>query len=166
MGSIFKRAAREIGKVGVAVVALAVVGVGAAVFQSLPSALEPVATDNGWGGESLAAIAEGQSAFSIIGVANACGLGASSCFKCHNGTRAAAPNEDAAAAPWHAEHRSVNNSCAGCHNGNPRIIRKEMAHNKLIGKPQNHPTESCAGCHAEDAGEKVARYVSVMGGGN
>jgi hypothetical protein len=135
------------------------------VFESTTATVERNAAAEGWGGESLAAVQGDVSRFSIIGVANACGLGASSCFKCHNGTRAAAPNEDAATAPWHADHRTVNNSCAGCHNGNPRIIRKEMAHNKLIGDPRGQPKEGCTGCHATDTDEKLARYSSVTGGG-
>lgn len=160
---------RALRNTSLAVLTLAIVGVGVAVVESLPtSTAHEAAIDSrgdGWGAESLAEVHEGISGFSLIGVANACGLGASSCFKCHNGSRADAPKEDPATAPWHAEHRTVNNSCAGCHNGNPRIIRKEMAHNKLIANPREHIDQSCASCHSADAETKLTRYLSVMGGG-
>jgi hypothetical protein len=82
----------------------------------------------------------------IIRPANACGLGASSCFKCHNGKRAAAPAKQ----PWHTQHTSVNHSCVGCHGGNPRIIRKEMSHQGLIADPRSKPEQGCKGCHQGD----------------
>jgi hypothetical protein len=165
MEAFIKRLGRRLRNASFAVVTLTVVAVGAAVLESLPTSVADGSGKEGWGAESLAAVHEGVSGFSLISVANACGLGASSCFKCHNGTRADAPNEDPATAPWHAEHRTVNNSCAGCHNGNPRIIRKEMAHNKLIANPRQHTEQSCASCHSADADTKVTRYLSVMGGG-
>lgn len=163
MGALIKRVARRLRNAGLAFLSLCVIGVGVAVFESVPRSMAGLEPETGWGAESLAEAHEGVSGFSIIGVANACGLGASSCFKCHNGSRADAPNEDPATAPWHAEHRTVNNSCAGCHNGNPRIIRKEMAHNKLIANPRMQPAESCASCHSGDAESKLTRYLSVMG---
>ncbi|MGE0080604.1 MAG: hypothetical protein AB7U81_04850 [Thiohalomonadaceae bacterium] len=163
MGALIKRLARGLRNAGLTVLFLAMAGVGLAVFQSMPQTVDSRAGSDGWGAESLAEVHERVSGFSIIGIANACGLGASSCFKCHNGTRAAAPNEDSATAPWHAEHRTVNNSCAGCHSGNPRIIRKEMAHNKLIANPRTTPAESCASCHASEVEPKMARYLNVMG---
>ncbi len=69
---------------------------------------------------------------SPIALANACGMGASSCFKCHNGTRAAAPKSDKATDPWHPDHKTVNDSCVGCHNGNARLMKEEMAHAKML----------------------------------
>jgi hypothetical protein len=165
----FKCLGRTLRNTSLAVLALAIVGVGAAVVESLPtSTSHDAAVDSradGWGVESLAEVHEGVSGFSLIGVANACGLGASSCFKCHNGSRADAPNEDPATAPWHAEHRTVNNSCSGCHNGNPRIIRKEMSHKNLISDPRLDTEKSCVSCHSADADQKVTRYLSVVGGG-
>ncbi|MFO1298462.1 MAG: hypothetical protein U1F25_19675 [Rubrivivax sp.] len=44
-----------------------------------------------WGGEAAAADSEDPLHWLPMAPANACGLGASSCFKCHNGKRAAAP---------------------------------------------------------------------------
>lgn len=82
----------------------------------------------------------------LIRPANACGLGASSCFRCHNGKRALAPAKQ----PWHRQHTSVNHSCVGCHAGNPRIIRKEMSHRRLISDPRSKPEASCKGCHQGD----------------
>ncbi len=69
-----------------------------------------VTTNTGWGSESLVELQTGLEKISPIALANACGMGASSCFKCHNGKRAAAANMDAAKAPWHADHKKVNNS--------------------------------------------------------
>lgn len=111
---------------------------------------------NGWGGE--AALAEGTSHLSLISLANACGLGASSCFKCHNGKRATAPNMDPKKAPWHAQHRKVNNSCVGCHKGNPRIMKEDMAHSKMIAKPRDNSADSCASCHTGDLAKVQGAY--------
>lgn len=157
MGVLMKRTARALRNVTLGIAILTVAGVGLALFQSTPRTPDA----NGWGAESLAETQERVSGFSIIGVANACGLGASSCFKCHNGTRAAAPKEDPATAPWHVDHRKVNHSCAGCHKGNPRIIRKELAHEKLITNPRTTPAESCASCHTDNVEPQLARYLSV-----
>lgn len=114
----------------------------------------------GWGGEATAALAQHASALSPIGLANACGLGASSCFKCHNGKRAAAPNADPAKAPWHAQHSKVDNSCAGCHRGNPRVMKEEVAHTKMVAKPRDDSAGTCAGCHTSDLAKVKTAYVS------
>jgi nitrate/TMAO reductase-like tetraheme cytochrome c subunit len=113
---------------------------------------------SGWGGETAVALAEGASNLSPISLANACGLGASSCFKCHNGKRAAAPNMDLKKSPWHAQHSKVNNSCVGCHKGNPRIMKEEMAHAKMIAKPRDNSADSCASCHSGDLAKVQGAY--------
>ena len=91
----------------------------------------------GWGAEALAEVRDAMRAVSPIAEANACGMGASSCFKCHNGTRAKAPSEG----KWHTDHKSVDNSCVGCHKGNPRLIKKELAHADMVGDPRPKAAE-------------------------
>ena len=110
---------------------------------------EPVAAEAeaGWGHEVLQPVADGRAdRFSPLGVANACGLGASSCFKCHNGVRAAAPNSDAAKGPWHRDHAKVNYSCVGCHQGNPRLLKQDLAHARLVANPLQSDA-ACTACH-------------------
>jgi len=104
------------------------------------------ATATGWGQEALQARTPD---WSPIPVANACGLGASSCFKCHNGQRAAAPKMDKEGGLWHAQHAHVNDDCVGCHAGNPRIIKKELAHAALVADPRTQPAR-CAACHKSE----------------
>jgi hypothetical protein len=118
---------------------------------------------SGWGNEVFDAIHDTGLIQGVIKPANACGLGASSCFRCHNGRRAPEPAADQATAPWHVDHARVNNSCAGCHNGNPRLMREEMAHKDMLADPRNTPAESCASCH-RDASELeglLDRYLKV-----
>ena len=111
----------------------------------------PVAGGSGWGDEVQHAIA----ALSPIQLANACGLGASSCFKCHNDKRAALP---VMKNPWHDDHRKSNYSCAGCHKGNPRLLKKRLAHRELIADPRLAPRR-CKVCHLSDEPSGlVARY--------
>jgi hypothetical protein len=81
---------------------------------------EPVPS---WGGEALNAVYRGIAESSPIQLANACGSGASSCFKCHDGKRASAPKYDEQTSPWHLNHKTVEHSCVGCHK-NERIVRK------------------------------------------
>lgn len=120
----------------------------------------------GWGSEVLQAIYENGVLQSPIRLANACGLGASSCFKCHNGSRAEKPKMDPATSPWHAQHATVNNSCAGCHQGNPRIIKKEVAHANLVADPRAASVELCAACHSGgNAADLLKTYQSITGGG-
>ncbi|MCW9059779.1 MAG: hypothetical protein OQL11_13000 [Gammaproteobacteria bacterium] len=109
---------------------------------------------HGWGNEFLADVHEHVLAGLPIQVANACGLGASSCFRCHNGKRAEEPGMDPDQDPWHVQHKSVNNSCAGCHQGNPRLMKQDIAHAGLIGDPRQQPATSCFSCHtgADDQG--------------
>jgi len=117
----------------------------------------------GWGAEAVSALADSASKVSPIPLANACGLGASSCFKCHNGTRAKAPDMDAKKSPWHAQHSKVNNSCAGCHKGNPRIMKEDIAHAKMVARPRDDSAGSCAGCHASDLSKVQGAYAATAG---
>lgn len=113
-----------------------------------------------WGEESRHALQDGLQKISPITLANACGLGASSCFKCHNGKRAAEPNMDEAKSPWHAQHRKANNSCVGCHKGNPRIMVKESAHTGLV-KSARSGAENCGDCHKADYAKIESAYKAV-----
>ncbi len=117
----------------------------------------------GWGAEAVSALTEGASKVSPIPLANACGLGASSCFKCHNGTRAKAPDMDAKKSPWHVQHSKVNNSCAGCHKGNPRVMKEDIAHTKMVARPRDDAAGSCAGCHASDLSKVQGAYAATAG---
>ncbi len=116
---------------------------------------------SGWGDEAASAVQQGLQSISPIALANACGLGASSCFKCHNGKRAAEPSTDPVKGPWHAHHRKVNNSCVGCHKGNPRIMVKETSHADLVKSPRS--AEACAGCHKTDLAKIEGAYKSNRG---
>lgn len=104
------------------------------------------APGGGWGSEALHAAGEQAFSMSPLAAANACGLGASSCFKCHNGSRAPAPKSDKKAHPWHPDHKTVNDSCVGCHGGNARIIKKEIAHGSLVKDPRGS-IGACTTCH-------------------
>ncbi len=111
-----------------------------------------------WGSEALEIIHTQAQQLSPIALANACGLGASSCFRCHNDKRAKAPNYSPVDAPWHAQHKSVNYSCTGCHQGNPRILKQEIAHKNLIVNAAAAPEKTCATCHSAD---EVTRLLPV-----
>ncbi len=114
--------------------------------QQYPAA--PVGSaGSGWGQEAIGDLREYAAALSPIASANACGMGASSCFKCHNGTRAAAPKMDPKTGPWHLDHKSVNGSCVGCHKGNQRLIKKELAHEGMIKDSRLKVAEACDVCH-------------------
>jgi hypothetical protein len=118
-------------------------------------AAEPRAQARGWGAEAIADVRDAMRAVSPIAEANACGMGASSCFKCHNGQRAAAPSQE----KWHTDHKSVDNSCVGCHKGNPRLIKKELAHSQMVKDPRPNPAEMCASCHKTgNAADLVKAY--------
>ncbi len=109
----------------------------------------------GWGAEAVADLRDALRAVSPIAEANACGMGASSCFKCHNGTRAAAPST----AKWHTDHKSVDNSCVGCHKGNARLIKKELAHTAMVKDPRPQVDALCGACHKSgDAAKLAATY--------
>ena len=105
----------------------------------------PVAEDGSWSSEVLAGIHEKVIVTSPIPIANACGLGASSCFKCHNGKRAA----KASAESWHTQHAKVNHSCVGCHKGNERLMLQTMAHKDLVPDPRIKSKETCEECHTD-----------------
>lgn len=105
------------------------------------------AETHAWGDEVLASIHEHVVTGLPIRVANACGLGASSCFRCHNGKRAEEPANDPVKDPWHVQHKTVNNSCAGCHQGNPRLMKQDIAHTGLIANPRLQPATTCFSCH-------------------
>jgi len=166
MGRRFQRIMRSLRRTVVGVTAFGLVATGLAVFESsLPTSVADREQTDGWGSESLAEVHKKVEGFSLIGVANACGLGASSCFKCHNGSRADKPESDPEKAPWHPQHAKVNHSCAGCHNGNERIIRKRMAHRELIANPVTAPEQSCANCHSGgETKEYVQRYLTAQSG--
>ena len=118
-----------------------------------------------WGSEVLVAVREEAFAIAPFAVANACGIGASSCFKCHNGTRAVAPKMDKKASPWHTDHKTVNDSCVGCHGGNARLIKKEIAHTNLTKDPKVKG-EQCANCHKSgNAPELLKAYQVAAAGG-
>jgi hypothetical protein len=121
-------------------------------------AQQSVVANDGWGSEALEIIHDQARELSPIAFANACGLGASSCFRCHNDKRAKAPNYSPVDAPWHAQHKSVNYSCTGCHQGNPRILKQEIAHKNLIVNAASQPEKTCATCHS---GEESTRLLSV-----
>ncbi len=118
-----------------------------------------------WGSEALSVAREQAFELAPFAVANACGIGASSCFKCHNGTRAAAPKTDRKAAPWHPDHKTVNDSCVGCHGGNARLIKKEIAHTNLVKDPRAK-AEQCSICHKSgDSATLLKSYQVVAAGG-
>jgi len=99
-----------------------------------------------WGGEALKAVYRGVANSSPIRLANACGSGASSCYKCHDGRHATAVNYEKKTGPWHLQHKTVEHSCVGCHKGNERIIKKEIAHVGMIADPRTK-SEVCTSCH-------------------
>lgn len=115
-----------------------------------------------WGEEALQA-SGGALLDHIVRPANACGMGASSCFKCHNGKRAAKPNDNPEEAPWHIQHTKVNNSCVGCHNGNPRLMREKMAHQNLLANPRSDARQACATCHSGDDVEALLKIYESVG---
>lgn len=127
-----------------------------------PTEVTPVA-GNGWGSESLASLQDGLNKVSPIGLANACGMGASSCFKCHDGRRAKAATMDPAKAPWHVQHSKVNGSCVGCHKGNPRLMKEDLAHAGMLKGPRSG-ADTCGTCHKADQAKVEAVYKSVTSG--
>jgi len=114
-----------------------------------------------WGSEALRVARDRAFEWAPFAVANACGIGASSCFKCHNGNRAAAPKSDKKTDPWHPDHQTVNDSCVGCHGGNARIIKKEIAHTKMVKNPLTTP-DACTHCHKSgDESALLKKYQQV-----
>jgi hypothetical protein len=127
-------------------------------------------TDNtessGWGSEALSEVYDGLSTLSPISLANACGLGASSCFKCHNGKRAMAPKTSPTDGPWHEQHSRVNNSCTGCHKGNPRLMKEKMAHRRLLTDVLNNTDQACSKCHSGSELDGLIKAYKAVGGNN
>jgi hypothetical protein len=117
-----------------------------------------------WGSEALSTVREQAFALAPLSVANACGLGASSCFKCHNGTRAPAAKMDHTTAPWHTDHMHVNDDCVGCHAGNPRIIKKDLAHTGLQKDPRAN-VAACAKCHQTGNAATLLKSYQVAAAG-
>lgn len=131
-------------------------------LASMGAATAEGETSHAWGDEFLANVHEHVLAGLPIRVANACGLGASSCFRCHNGRRAGAPPMDPEQNPWHVQHQTVNNSCAGCHQGNPRLMKEEIAHAGMFADPRQQPAEACFSCHTSaDAQGLVDTYLKI-----
>lgn len=159
--------ARGIGRV---TLTIGVLGVGAVALSLL---LTPRGTPDdalsqqesveqgGWGSAAISTLQGNLHQLSPIRLANACGLGASSCFKCHNGKRAGAPTSQ----PWHDDHAHVNNSCGGCHGGNPRLMKEGIAHRGMVGDSLSQPEKFCFKCHAGDDGQALLnKYVAIKGG--
>jgi hypothetical protein len=116
--------------------------------------------DAGWGAAAIAAPHRYEAKWSPIAAANACGMGASSCFKCHAAGRGPAISEK----PWHSDHSQVNNDCVGCHHGSPYLLKKTLAHADLVPDPRTAPDKSCtnAGCHQSDEANKlVVTYRNI-----
>lgn len=112
---------------------------------------------HGWGAEALLTLGEQVQTLSPVPLANACGLGASSCFRCHNGRRAELPPAD----PWHQDHSQVNYSCVGCHQGNPRVLKQDISHRGLSADPRTTPEASCSSCHnSNEVPQLLSRYQS------
>lgn len=151
---LFWRASRRV--VG-RLLTLALVATSWAMLAGDPQRTDPAvdtAAAPGWGHEALADVQERMREVSPIGLANACGMGASSCAKCHNGTRAGAPKAE----KWHTDHKTVNDSCVGCHRGNPRLMKADLAHAKTVVDPRKAP-ETCATCHkSDDMSKLMAAY--------
>jgi len=155
-----------LGKIWRGGVMLSLLGLGVAVLAGLAAKHVEDTADHmatGWGGEATAALVEGAAQLSPIALANACGLGASSCFKCHNGKRADQPGMDANKSPWHAQHAKVNNSCVGCHKGNSRIMKEDVAHAKMLAKPRDNSADACGSCHKGDLSKVQGAYHAIPG---
>ena len=119
---------------------------------------------SGWGSQVLATVHKEVIDRAPISVANACGMGATSCFKCHNKSeRGPKPNMDKSAAPWHPQHMDVNHSCDGCHKGNPRLMIEGTAHRNMVADPRTQPEKTCGSCH--DKGKVVDLLKQYQGVG-
>lgn len=129
-------------------------------FGADPRGPEATTVAGAWGDEAAQARPTTMADWLPMAPANACGLGASSCFKCHNGKRAGAPKADPAKSPWHAHHAKVDNSCVGCHKGNPRVMKDDVAHKNMLKTPRDDSGGSCAGCHTADLDKVKTAYAS------
>jgi hypothetical protein len=166
LGQAGRKLIRKLCKGAVALSAAWLLAVAATSVVKLSEPLDPkAAAKPDWGSEVLAAVSEQAFEISPLAIANACGIGASSCFKCHNGTRAVAPKMDKKMNPWHTDHKTVNDSCVGCHGGNARIIKKEIAHTNLTKDPRGKG-DLCANCHKSgDSTALLKTYQAAASGG-
>lgn len=127
-------------------------------LQSYGASATSAAKKGGWGESAISSIHGSFAACSPIAAANACGMGASSCFKCHSSGRGPAISNSV----WHTDHEQVNNDCVGCHQGSPWILKKSLAHAGLIADPLTTPDKSCATCHqGKNLAQLVASYIKV-----
>ena len=118
----------------------------------------PVAS-GGWGAEALNLVEQATSQLQLIPLANACGLGASSCFRCHNGKRAGQASPNA----WHTEHEKMNNSCVACHGGNPRLMKEKLSHKGMLLNPMTQPDKYCFDCHNDDKAQvQLEKYNNLL----
>lgn len=162
IGTRLKTVRQPLRQVALALTVLLALGLVALVpgtaVETLEAGLAADEVPAGWGAEALYTLQDHAVALSPVALANACGLGASSCFRCHNGKRAVAPQTQADIAPWHQQHGKVNYSCVGCHQGNPRILKADIAHKGLIANPVSAPEKTCASCHGADSDRLAAIY--------
>ena len=169
IGRVFKTSLHSISLVtifatlGVTLVALEGASRDKPNAQNASSTTAESTIKGGWGMEALkTTVGEAKNHLQLIPLANACGLGASSCFKCHNGKRAGLASPVA----WHTDHAKVNNSCVGCHGGNPRLMKETLAHKNLLLNPLVSPKKYCFGCHQESNNQSlVAKYNDLKMGG-
>lgn len=165
--NLFKYIVSVTGRTLFVLICLGVSGV--SVFMLTDNPVQSYAANSessGWGSEALSEVYDGLSTLSPISLANACGLGASSCFKCHNGKRAMAPKMSPADGLWHEQHNKVNNSCTGCHKGNPRLMKENMAHSGLLTNVLKNTDEACSKCHSGSELDDLIKAYSATGGNN
>ena len=124
--------------------------------------MESVNNNDSWGNDFLQTLNTKVKNFSPIAIANACGLGSSKCFRCHNGKRALSPKENPETSPWHIQHKKVNHTCTGCHVGNPRMMNKRFAHVRLVVDPRAKPDKTCFSCHHDaNKNDLVNTYKAI-----
>lgn len=162
--NLIKQVVSGTGRTLLLVTCLGVSGVVIFMLTENPQPNYSTISSDGWGSEALSEVYDGLSTLSPISLANACGLGASSCFKCHNGKRAAAPKMSPADGLWHEQHSKVNNSCTGCHKGNPRLMKEKMAHRGLLTEVLKNTDEACAKCHSGSELDELIKAYSAIGG--
>lgn len=144
--------------------ALVLAGLGAVGGQGAEAPTAATQEDHsGWGSQVAATVHREVVERAPIGVANACGMGATSCFQCHNQSeRGPEPAMDESTAPWHPQHMEVNHSCDGCHQGNPRVRIEDTAHRDMVVDPRSQPEETCGSCHeGGEVSELLTEYQGV-----
>ena len=163
--SILKKASRSVFFYATCITLLTVVAVVWSILSASPETPSvvhaysaPAAHKGAWGESAISSFHGSFAACSPIAAANACGMGASSCFKCHTSGRGPAIDNSV----WHTDHQQVDNDCVGCHKGSPWIMKKSLAHAGLIADPRTTPQTSCATCHqGGDLKKLVASYMKV-----